>query len=79
MPAPQPISPEDIEHRFTNHPPIGPGVAEALDSVTELMIGTATELAGLLPSGREASLAITNLEQASMWAKAAIARAQGGG
>lgn len=30
------------------------------------------------PPGRERSLAITNLEQASMWAKAAIARNQDG-
>jgi hypothetical protein len=76
MPAPQPITPEDIEHRFTNHPPVDPGVVEALDSVTELMIIAGSDLARLLPPGREASLAITNLEQASMWAKAAIARAQ---
>jgi hypothetical protein len=74
--TPQPITPEDIEHRFTNHPPGAPGAAEALDSVTELMIGVGNELAGLLPPGREASLAVTKLEEVSMWAKAAIARNQ---
>jgi hypothetical protein len=32
MPPP-PITPADIEHRFTNHPPVDPGVARAQGGV----------------------------------------------
>lgn len=66
---------EDIGHRFTNHPPGTDGVMSLLDAVTyEIRVGTFfTEI---LPPGREKSLAITKLEECSMWAKAAIARNQ---
>jgi len=37
----------------------------------------ADELSHLLPECRETSLAITRLEEATMWANAAIARNQG--
>jgi hypothetical protein len=70
------ITAADIEHRFTNHPPASDLVHEKLDAITALMIDAGNQLADMLPPGREASLAITNLEQASMWAKAAIARNQ---
>jgi hypothetical protein len=67
---------EDVQHRFTNHPPSSDSVETAMDDVTYKMIGLANFLAVTLPESREASLAITHLEQASMWSKAAIARNQ---
>jgi hypothetical protein len=78
MPAPGTITAEDIEHRFTNHPPATVETGAALDRVTQMCVAFGQMLAEILPPGREASLAITNLEQVSMWAKAAIARNQGG-
>lgn len=67
---------DDIEHRFTNHPPVATGAAEKLDAVTAIMIDMSAKLALLVPPGREHSLMLTQLEQASMWAKAGIARNQ---
>jgi hypothetical protein len=76
MPVPGPITPADIEHRFTNHPPATPEVGELLDEVTARCIDFGSWLAGVIPPSREASLAVTSLEQTSMWAKAGIARNQ---
>lgn len=67
---------EDINHRFTNHPPTNAEIAYRLDRITTAALTVAHELDHLLPEGREKSLAITKLEEASMWAKAAIARNQ---
>lgn len=68
-----PMAKDDIENRFTYHPPIG----TQLDRYLNLR-NTGKELAHLItastPPSREQSLAITNLEQAIMWANAAIAR-----
>lgn len=65
-----------IQHDFTNHPPINADVALILDTITAQFISTASYLVGVTPPGREQSLMLTNLEQASMWAKAAVARNQ---
>jgi hypothetical protein len=75
-PLPAGISPADIAHRFTNHPPAYPATGELLDEVTHRFIALGTWLAAAMPPGREASTAVTKLEEASMWTKAAIARAQ---
>lgn len=72
------MSAEDIEHRFTNHPPVNAYVGETLDSVTIACVRTGKEWDVILPNGREKALALTKLEEASMWAKAAIARNQEG-
>jgi hypothetical protein len=74
--APAPITPADIAHRFTNHPPSRPAIGERLDDLTASFIYLGRHLADALPPGREASLAITKLEECSMWAKAAVARHQ---
>jgi len=64
---------EQIENAFTYHSPKG-------DQPTryEFLRKTAKELAylieGYCPDSREKSLAITKLEEAVMWANAAIAR-----
>lgn len=68
----QPINPE-LEKRFTYHAP-------KLDQPEryELIRKYAKEFAYAIdlmcPDSREKSLALTNLEQASMWANASIAR-----
>ena len=63
----------DIENRFTYHAP-KPGQPEKYQRLRE----HAKELAMLFndecPESREKSLAITKLEEAVMWANAAIAR-----
>lgn len=67
------ISQEDIDNRFTYHPP----VPEFIDRFVQLR-SEARELAitivELTPASREQSLALTHLEEAVMWANAALAR-----
>lgn len=64
---------KSIENNFTYHPPIGDQ-----QSRYELLRDRAKELAYFFdtqcPPSREKSLAITKLEEAVMWANAAIAR-----
>lgn len=73
---------QDIRHRFTNHPPTGKigriPTGEVLDRITVAMIRMGEFLDDVLPEGREKSLAITKLEESSMWSKAAVARNQEG-
>lgn len=66
---------ERIRNDFTNHPPVG-DTGATLDEVTARCIDFADWLIDNVPGGREQSLALTNLEQVSMWAKAGIARNQ---
>jgi len=62
-----------IENNFSYHAP-KPGQPEIYEAVRE----KAKELAYLIdthvPESREQSLALTNLEQAVMWANAGVAR-----
>lgn len=64
---------EELQTRFTYHAP-KPGQPERYQRLRD----AARELAALIdaecPESREKSLALTNIEQASMWANAAIAR-----
>jgi hypothetical protein len=64
---------EVIERDLTNHPPDADTAIEM-----EVMRGKFHELVGhaiaQLPEGREKSLMLTNIEQALMWAMAALAR-----
>ena len=64
-------------NRFTRY-----SVTNATDILTMRLLRSATAaLADLfnehVPEGREKSLALTNLEQALMWANASIARTKG--
>lgn len=67
------ISSEDLEKRFTYHPP-----KEWQPERYIILRDTAKSLARLIvestPYSREQSLALTHLEEAVMWAIAAIAR-----
>lgn len=64
---------DDLTNRFTYHPP-KEGQAQTYDAIREKGQELAELLAKLAPESRELSLAITNVEQAVMWANAAIAR-----
>jgi hypothetical protein len=63
----------DLENRFTYHAP-----KEGQPKKYEDIRATALELAKLIdelcPDSREKSLAITSLEESTMWANASIAR-----
>jgi hypothetical protein len=62
-----------IDHDFAFHPATevtGPQHAE----VRAILAGIAKHLASITPAGREQSLMLTHLEEAMMWANAAIAR-----
>jgi hypothetical protein len=67
------ISQDQIDNNFRYHTPKADQPARY-----ETLRSKAKELAELInascPDSREKSLAITNLEQCSMWANAAIAR-----
>lgn len=64
---------DDLQVRFTYHAP-----TEGQASLYQTLRGEALKLAVLIdqytPESREKSLAITKLEEAVMWANAAIAR-----
>jgi hypothetical protein len=62
-----------IENDFTYHAPVGDQAARYTRIRSEAK-GLALTIASLCPEGREKALALTNLEQAVMWANAGIAR-----
>lgn len=74
QPSIDPALRADIEHRFAYHKPGSKDVIDA-HSTCRLACGKVALLfAELCPDGRETELAITHLEEAMMWANAAIAR-----
>ena len=68
-----PITVQELEKRFTYHPP-KTGQPQRYQALRD----EAADLAGVIvastPESREQSLALTHLEEAVMWANAAIAR-----
>lgn len=66
---------DSLDHRFTYHPP-----TDGQPAMYQSIRGEALQLAKLIdvlaPESREKSLAITKLEEAVMWANAAIARGE---
>lgn len=64
----------DLEYRFSYYPPTNLKAVEAHEAIREDCKRLAYTLKKNMPSGREASLALTNLEQTMFWANAAIAR-----
>lgn len=64
---------EEIEKRFTYHPPKGDQV-ERYTNMRDVGKQFARFVISNTPECREQSLAITHIEEAIMWANAAIAR-----
>jgi len=63
----------DLEHRFTYHTP-KEGQPEKYVAIREKAKELAFLLDDLCPESREASLAVTKLEEVVFWANASIAR-----
>ena len=63
---------QEIVEIFTFHPPDAARI-DAHERVREVMRDATLELAALLPPSRERSLFITEMQQASMMANAALA------
>jgi hypothetical protein len=64
----------DLENRFTYHAPPSADHVAAYQKVRAAGLTLALTLDGLAHESRELSLAITRVEEAVMWANAAIAR-----
>lgn len=64
----------DLQNRFQYHPPKDEQTKQSHEIVRQIMFDAAKAVNELCPEGREKSLAITKLEEAMMWANAAIAR-----
>ena len=62
-----------IENAFSHHTPED-GQPEKYQAIREKAKELAYLIKKLVPSGREQSLAMTKLEECSMWANAGIAR-----
>lgn len=71
------IDRDDLDNRFAFHPARTPDRQAAHEQVRERCRNLADELLQLVPPGREASLVVTHLEEAMMWANAGIARQTG--
>ena len=67
------MTPEQIKNNFTHHPPKG-DQSVRYEHIREAARELADDINAMCPESREKSLAFTNLEQAVMWANAAIAR-----
>lgn len=72
------MTPEDLRNRFTYHPPKD-GQAKRYEEIRDYAHGFASLINNQCPESREKSLAVTHLEEAVMWANAAIARHGDGG
>lgn len=66
----------DIGNRFGYHPPQSQEAKDGHEQMRAVLATAAGMVAGLVPPGREQSLAITKLEEAMFWANAGIARNQ---
>jgi hypothetical protein len=65
-----------VEHNLTNHPPVAPEIIEAMEEVRSVAKNLGHTVIGFCPIGRDLSLALTHIEDATMHAIAAIARGQ---
>jgi hypothetical protein len=63
----------ELSNRFTYHPPKG-DQAVRYGEIRQGALQLATRIVESSPTSREQSLALTHLEDAVMWANAAIAR-----
>lgn len=67
---------QDITNRFEYHPPSTESVKNAHETVRATLLNATLDLGEFLPECRETSLFVTKMEEAMMWANAAIARKQ---
>jgi hypothetical protein len=63
---------QDIENRFTYHAPQGDQV-NRYGFIRRVIRDAALSICERVPPGRERALALTKLQEASMWANAGIA------
>jgi hypothetical protein len=63
---------DEIERRFGFHPAT-PEVVETYRAIRAAFKALAVEVSGLTPQSREASLFLTSLQEAQMWAIASVA------
>ena len=63
----------NMAHNMTNHRPSDEDIA-VIEGMRADFINLAEEVQALTPESREQSIALTKLEEALMWAVAAIAR-----
>jgi len=68
---------EELVNRFTYHAPREDQV-ERYEEIRRMGLTLATVVFGSCPESREKSLALTKIEEAVMWANAAIARNEDG-
>lgn len=68
------MTPQDIANRFDFHPATSAEKRNEHTSVRQACRQLADDLNEQLPESREKSLAVTKLEEAMLWANAAIAR-----
>ena len=72
------ISNDDLAHRFQFHPADAQNKKDAHSEVRSRLLEAAERIVDLTGApSREQSTAITKLEEAMMWANAAIARGDG--
>ena len=71
------IDKDEIERRFTYHPPVSDEQAAHYVEVRQTAKNLASLIIEVTPESREQSLAITSLEEVVFWANAAIARRSG--
>lgn len=65
---------EELDNRFSYHPPKAETVIEDYQHIRACAKGLAAVFDELCPEGREKALALTKIEEAMFWANAAIAR-----
>lgn len=68
---------EILTDRFTYHPPDAEKI-KIHEYVRKAGLELVMDIAAMCPDGREKSLALTKVEEAIMWANAAIARGSDG-
>ncbi len=68
-----PVPEQDLRDRFRHHPPKTQARIDAHEGVRERAAELAVWLDANLPESREKSLALTALQETSMWANAAVA------
>jgi hypothetical protein len=68
------ITNKDLDDRFDHHPPQDDNTVHCHETTREVLKEATHSVLELLPECREKSLFVTKMEEAMMWANAAIAR-----